>query len=241
MKKLLTPLGIIVAIILVLWVVARVTGVLQFYSIPTIANEPAIKQGEHILTSNLIEPVPYKFITFLSRYEDSLNAVYMPDAKNGVHYLHRLCGVPGDIIEMKNGVLFVNNKNFDDELNLKNQFKIKAADFNLIEETDIPVNDEYHQFAQIGDSAIVTFDKAGLKKYQSKIKFIPLIINDTSAAGGSFKWFNKNAAWTADNFGPLKIPANNYFVLGDNRHNAMDSRYTGFINKNDIKGVVLNK
>jgi signal peptidase I len=58
---------------------------------------------------------------------------------------------------------------------------------------------------------------------------------------GAFKWNNKDAYWTPDNFGPIKIPTGCYFVLGDNRHNAMDSRYIGFVKKEDIKGVVLNK
>ncbi|MEI9957615.1 MAG: signal peptidase I [Ferruginibacter sp.] len=89
------------------------------------------------------------------------------------------------------------------------------------------------------DSTIVTFDNAQIKKYQSKIKLLPYILKDT--VGGVFKWLDKNTTWTVDNFGPLTIPAGCYFVMGDNRHNALDSRYTGFIKADDIKGVVLNK
>ena len=32
------------------------------------------------------------------------------------------------------------------------------------------------------------------------------------------------------------IPSNTYFVLGDNRNNSYDSRYIGFIKKEDIMG-----
>jgi len=35
------------------------------------------------------------------------------------------------------------------------------------------------------------------------------------------------------------IPPNKYYVLGDNRDNAMDSRYKGFVDKADIKGKVV--
>ena len=55
-----------------------------------------------------------------------------------------------------------------------------------------------------------------------------------------FKWMD-NRGFTVDNWGPLKIPADCYFVLGDNRQNAMDSRYCGFVDKKSHRGVVLWK
>jgi signal peptidase I len=39
-----------------------------------------------------------------------------------------------------------------------------------------------------------------------------------------------------DNWGPLVVPPDRYFVLGDNRDNSEDSRYWGFISRDDIKG-----
>jgi signal peptidase I len=42
-----------------------------------------------------------------------------------------------------------------------------------------------------------------------------------------------------DNFGPLKIPAGNCFVLGDNRDNSMDSRFFGALPVAKVKGRVL--
>jgi signal peptidase I len=89
------------------------------------------------------------------------------------------------------------------------------------------------------DSALVIFDSILLKKYASKIKPTQYIVPYTQ--NGIFIWNNKDKDWSTDNFGPLKIPANCYFVLGDNRHNALDSRYIGFIKKENINGVVLNK
>jgi signal peptidase I len=41
-----------------------------------------------------------------------------------------------------------------------------------------------------------------------------------------------------DNWGPLKVPSGEYFVLGDNRDNSLDSRWWGFLPSSDVLGEV---
>jgi signal peptidase I len=240
-KKVLIGFGILCGLIFVLLVIARITGMLQFYNVPTSANEPAIKPNNKVLVSNLKKPASYNYVVLTSIYADSILSSYGPYNRKEAHYLYRLCGLPGDHIKMVNGVLYVNSINFDSTLNLKKQFKISTEDFLKIEEEDVVDNEHDNQIVTEKDSALVTFENVLIKKYQLQIKFTLYLINDTSQTAGCFKWFDKNSNWTADNFGPLEIPDGMYFVLGDNRHFAMDSRYIGFIGKDDIKGVVINK
>ncbi len=238
-KKLIVFAAVTSSILVVLWITARVTGLLLFFTIPTISNEPNIKTGDRIFSSNYDDPKLYNFIVFTSEKADSLGPYFDPENPKRSHYLHRLCGMPGNSIQMKDGVLFVDGKNFDSEINLNTGYKITTDAIALIDEQDMPGNVSSGMYPLSADTTVVTFDNKLYKKYSHKINLVPCIMTDT--AYGAFAWYQKNRGWTVDNFGPIKIPANNYFVLGDNRPFALDSRYIGFVKKENIKGVVINR
>jgi signal peptidase I len=48
--------------------------------------------------------------------------------------------------------------------------------------------------------------------------------------------FRAKYVGTRDNWGPFVVPAQHYFMMGDNRDDSLDSRFWGFLNQNRVKG-----
>ena len=40
-----------------------------------------------------------------------------------------------------------------------------------------------------------------------------------------------------DNWGPITVPEDKFFALGDNRDDSSDSRFWGFLDRKDIRGL----
>lgn len=104
-------------------------------------------------------------------------------------YVKRLVGLPGDKVELKDGVLFIN----DQEMK---QAKLGAGetrdgyDFTTYEE-------------QLGEKRHV-LQKANFSSFP--------------------------------NYGPVKVPGNEYFMMGDNRDRSSDSRIWGFVRRDQLLG-----
>src|SRR5690554_5285041 len=149
--------------------------------------------------------------------------------------VHRLLGKSDDVLEIKNGTLYLNDVNIDENLELKHFYILEPNEYqNLLAKKLIEKKDMALQTAN--KVHVLLIDKiVELNGLSSKIKLEPKDKTDKFIA----EVYNEN--WNKDNFGTLKVPEGKCFVIGDNRYNSEDSRYIGLINESDIVGTVMKK
>jgi len=73
-----------------------------------------------------------------------------------------------------------------------------------------------------------------------KAKFVDYnLIMSRKEGRFAFETFKNNKYGSRDNFGPIEIPDNSFFMMGDNRDRSSDSRVWGFVNYDHIVGEAL--
>lgn len=64
----------------------------------------------------------------------------------------------------------------------------------------------------------------------------PQVFEESGVVGVAHNILLLPDRWVPSTFGPLVVPQGQYFVLGDNRNNSMDSRYIGLVPRRNILG-----
>ena len=224
MKKPVKIALIILGVMVLIYEVLGFTGIFKIYSNPTTANEPNLPIDSKMFVSNLKEPNLGDFICY--KYQNEMLGNHIR--------VHRLCAMENDIIEIKDGTVFINGVNTDEGINLVHFYQIPLSEYERIKHSE-----------KITENSFATkFDE----------KTILILLDDNFAQENNYvskrmieskEKINKQVidvfgeVWNKDNFGPLTIPEDKLFVIGDNRDNSEDSRSIGLIDESDIVGVII--
>ncbi len=240
--KPLIRLTIFFGFLIVLWFIGKLTGTFQRFRMPGASMEPTIRTNSGFFVSNLKKPKRNDIIAFRRTLTEK-DGYGTPGTR--LSFISRLIASGGETLEIKNGYAFINGELVDDSSNLKMNYLMSSADaMKTISTLGIDYNNlqDANEIHKLNDSTeILNLSYEDFKRFRK----IATIIQDTSRflnSGLPEIYGNNNSKnWTIHNYGPIKIPEDCYFVLGDNRNNAGDSRYTGPIPKKDFVGTVLWK
>ena len=185
----------------VLFLVVR-AFVVEAFQIPTASMEGTLLVGDFLLVNKMVygAEIPGTRARFpaLDRPDRGDIVVFEPPPSAGqperTNYVKRIVGVPGDTLQMRDGLLYHDGKRAEEPYALHSR----------------PFEDPYSPQFRWQRTYLV-------RDGRDRSEYRP----------------------TRDNWGPIAVPEDRYFVMGDNRDNSEDSRYWGFVPADAIKGRPL--
>ena len=199
-----TPLGFfwewtkIFQVAVIVFLIVR-TFLVEAFKIPSGSMEHTLLVGDFLLVNKLVygAEVPFTHQRLPKIRAPQRGDVIVFDYPRDLskNFVKRLVGMPGDTLEMRDGVLFRGGRRVTEEY-------VEHSD----QDYDSPEDDFYWQ-----------------REY---------LVRSASAAETAYHP-------SRNTWGPLVVPEKNYFVLGDNRDNSLDSRYWGFVADSLVTGRPL--
>jgi signal peptidase I len=209
------------------------------YHSPTQSMSPSIEPGDYFISSNLVKPKRYDIVVY-KRITDEFDGVEHPGQT--AKFTFRLIAMGGEMLQLKNGLAYINGKLVDDSTRLKFQYIFSAKEAGKIAEMLYPGKPDFvqNEWSPVNDSVVAsfTYQQCFIAK---KITAVRQFFYSSSETETALYQNNASRNWDINNYGPVVIPPNQYFVLGDNRSGARDSRFVGPVPEENILGVVLNK
>jgi signal peptidase I len=204
-----------------IFVVVGCSNVTMSYSIPTYANYPTFTMSDKVTVIKNAKGERFEFVCYIADIPEF----------GKTYWVSRLCGLPGDTIQIKAGVLSVNGKSVDDKIPLAYNALISSNEYMHLRADGIIIDNATRQLSH--DSLVATVTKGAETKLPNRKYVVPKGLVDKTISSKHGSLYNQ------DFFGPVVVPKDKYFVLGDNRHFANDSRYIGFIDQSNLVGKVL--
>ena len=167
--------------------------------VPTGSMKPSILEGELVFVNKLAYDLKVPFTTLhLSTWADPVrgDVVVFYSPVDGTRLVKRVVGLPGDTVELRDDVLYLNG--------LPQQYSpTDAAPFR-------------HDVFEDANPVVAVEHLAGSDHY---VMALP-------------------GRRALRNFGPLVVPPDRYFMMGDSRDNSSDSRFIGPVSRAAIVGRV---
>ncbi len=164
--------------------------------IPSGSMRPTLLEGDVVLVNRLAYdlklPLTDVVVAELGEPQRG-DVVTFTSPKDGVRLIKRLVALPGDVVEMRNEVLFING--------VAGEYLAPVAVSEPLEGGQTPA-------IQVRERV------AG---HERAVQVLPEL----------------NALRS---FGPVQVPAGQYFFLGDNRDNSADSRFIGMVPRHRLIG-----
>jgi signal peptidase I len=175
----------------------------EAFKIPSGSMKPTLTIGDHLLVNKFVygPRVPFTDIRIFTWKEpkrgDIIVFKYPEDETKD--FIKRVIGIPGDKIEIKKGILFI--------------------------------NDQTVQITETGE--YIDREQRGGEHYDVKAKTFE---EQLGAVQHTIQYLRDQSAY---HFGPVLVPKESVFVMGDNRDNSQDSRFWKFVKYNKILGKAL--
>ena len=211
---------------LVIIVVLFRTFVFTSFNIPSESMMPRLLVGDYLFASKWSygyssNSLPFDLdlgdgTVFASQPERG-EVVIFKHPIDRVDYIKRVIGLPGDKVQMIDGVLHLNDA---------------PVGLERVEDFVLPVQDGMGCFRS--DYAVQLEDGTRACSYPQ--------FRETLPGGASYNILDLGTV-AVDNTGPMVVPEGHYFLMGDNRDNSQDSRrptqsggWVGFVPQNDLVG-----
>jgi len=198
---------------LVLFLVLR-TFLVQTFVITSSSMEETLMVGDFLVLSKLAYGPQVPFTSWrLPGYTTPVRgdiAVFRPPHDPDLDVVKRLVGGPGDTLSMRDKQLFINGERMDEPY-------VRHSDFE---------GDVGHPWMrwQCGDPVRLGPDISGAYRVPESDRPDP----DDGVCQP-----------TRDNWGPIVIPPDHFFTIGDNRDDSVDSRHWGYLSGDRLRGEAL--